>query len=90
METKGEINMTDLTQKEFSRRGGLITLKKYGRKFYSKIGKDGVKAKIKKYGTEYFIKLSKAGVEARRLKREAQKPLVEKIVDVIMEGGEKK
>ncbi len=72
-----------LTHKQFSSRGGKKTFKRYGKKHFSEIGKKGVKAKIKKYGTDYFIKLSQAGVAARKAKRDANRSLVEKIVDVI-------
>lgn len=62
---------TRLGHKEFSRRGGLSTFKKYGRGFYGQIGKKGAASKIKKYGSDYFKKLSVLGVAARKAKKEA-------------------
>jgi general stress protein YciG len=76
--------MTNLDHKEFSSRGGKKTFFKYGRKHFSEIGKKGMKTNIKLYGKEFFVKLSAAGVAARKAKRDAAKPLVEKIKDAIL------
>ena len=79
--------MTKLTHKEFSKLGGDITFKKYGKKFLSKIGKKGAESCLRLYGTEFFTKLSQAGVAARKAKRDASRTVVEKIIDIV-KGGE--
>ena len=55
-----------LTHKEISKRGGLSTMAKHGREYYSAIGKKGGSTNVKRYGVDYFKKLSAAGVAARQ------------------------
>lgn len=54
------------SHKQISARGGNTTLKRYGKKFYSKNGKKGAKTKLRKYGKAYYVRISKLGVEARK------------------------
>ncbi len=78
-----------LNHEQIARKGGMKILKKYGKEFYSKMGKKGARAKLKKYGTEYFKKMSLLGVAARKAKRDALKPLLEKVVDAILPDSSK-
>ena len=57
-----------MDHKIIARKGGMATMKKYGREHYSAIGKRGAEGKIKKYGLEYFANLSAIGVAARKAK----------------------
>jgi hypothetical protein len=47
------------SHKAVSAAGGKSTLKKYGKKHYSEMGKKGAKTKLKKYGKDYFKKIRK-------------------------------
>jgi len=61
-----------LSHKEFSRRGGLSTKNKLGKKHYQEIGTKGAETVRRKYGPDYYKKLSEAGVAARIKKRMEQ------------------
>lgn len=61
--------MRKLTHEEISRKGGLKTLKKYGKKFYSKNGSKGGESILKSRGKAYFKKLAMASVKARKVAR---------------------
>ena len=72
-----------MDHKEVSAKGGRKTMRKYGKKHFSKIGKRGAKAKLAKYGTEYFTNLSRLGVEARKKKALAKKGIIERVVEAV-------
>lgn len=65
-----------MTLKEFAKKGGKTTFKKYGTAHYSDIGSKGAQSLKALHGEEYFVNLSKLGVAARKLaseKRAAEK-----------------
>ena len=69
---------------EFSRKGGNTTKAKYGHDHYSRIRKKGNETIKKRYGPEYFAKIARIGIEKRRRrKEEEQKPLIDKVADVL-------
>jgi hypothetical protein len=55
-----------MDHKEFSARGGNTTMARYGKDFYSKIGKRGAASKVKLFGKDYFKRLSQLGVAKRK------------------------
>lgn len=62
-----------LTHNEVVTKAGNVTLAKYGKDHFAKMGKRGAKSKLRQYGPDYFERLSKAGVMARQIKREQKK-----------------
>lgn len=75
-----------MDHKIISARGGKKTLKRFGKKHFSEIGKLGGAAKLKKYGTDYFKNISAKGVAARRAKAEKKKSLLQHVVDVFTDN----
>lgn len=72
-----------MDHREISSKGGNATKKKYGKEFFSKIGKRGAKVKLKKYGTDYFMQLSQLGVMARRKKAEMKNKVFHDIPTIV-------
>lgn len=66
--------MSDLTHKEFSKKGGEATSTKYPKELRSTWAKKGPEALKSKYGPDYFKVIAQKSVTARKLKKEqAQK-----------------
>lgn len=66
---KNDMLIKTLTHLEVSRKGGLRTLKKYGKKFYSENGRKGGAAILKSKGRGYYRKLGLASAKARKAAR---------------------
>lgn len=71
----------NLKHSEVVKRGGQATFSKYGREYFSKLGKKSAKVKLRRFGTDYYKHLSELGVAARKEKK--NKNLIQKVVEVI-------
>jgi len=73
-----------MDHREVSAKGGRATKRKYGKAYFSELGKRGGQANLTMYGVDYFKKLSAKGVEARKKKADAKKSLVQRVVENIL------